>query len=77
MGYLIAGYVIFLLGMFCGAVLNPDEDCPARVIGFNCKGDNCDHRKSTLYGNMQNMALQAEKREKEKEINYWGGDKDA
>lgn len=64
-----------IIGMIVGRFFADDlsEDCPRRVLGFNCRAD-CDHRKSVLYGNMMHMAKQAEE---DKEKNLWGGSNNA
>lgn len=67
--YLIGGYVIFIIGMVCGALFNPEETCPRAVKGYNCLSNGCDHRKSTLYQAKLDMALGAEAAEREKLIN--------
>lgn len=76
---LVGIYIAFVVGIVVGAILNPEETCPAAVKGYNCKGDTCDHRKSTLYQAKLDMALGAEEdeRKREREQNLWGGDKDA
>lgn len=41
----------------------PDFDCPAVVLHYDCKGAGvCDHRKSTLYEAMATMARNAEQK---------------
>ncbi len=69
MGYLIGGYIIFLAGMFAGAIINPEETCPRAVKGYNCLGNDCDHRKSRLYQAKLDMALGAEEEARQKLIN--------
>lgn len=76
MSYIIVGYVLFLVGLVAGALFNHEEDCPKRVLGYSCAGENCDHRKSLLYTNMARMAQNAEEHEVEKGKNLWGGDND-
>ena len=70
---LVIAYAAFVVGAIFGKFFTDDEDCPRRVLHFNCKGSTCDHRKSVLYQNMANMAEQAEKAERDKERNMWGG----
>lgn len=52
-------------GMVIGYVVRAadEEDCPRRVLQYNCKGETCDHRQSVLYTNMASMARNAEERE--------------
>lgn len=65
-------FVTLIVGMILGGLLSEtsNEDCPKRVLGYNCSGDRCDHRKSVLYTNMARMAKGAEedaaKKEREK-----------
>lgn len=67
---IVVGLLIaFIVGFVFGAVWRPEEDCPAAVLGYDCNGETCDHRKSTLYGNMAIMARHAEKREREQQNN--------
>lgn len=71
MAYLIGGYIIFILGFIIGAVMNPEETCPKAVKGYRCAGEDCDHRKTTLYQAHLDMAQVAA--DQEKETNLWGG----
>lgn len=73
MSYIIGGYIIFLIGLFIGALFNREETCPKVVMGYDCSGEYCDHRKSVLYTNMAIMAKNHEERERENERNLWGG----
>jgi hypothetical protein len=63
----VAGGVI--VGMFIGRFFRePDfeNDCPQLELGYRCRGDLCDHRKSELY---KAKAVMAEEQEK----SYWRG----
>lgn len=62
---LFAIFLAFVIGCIVGAFWQPEEDCPSAVLGYDCQGDRCDHRKSQLYSNMAVMARHAEKREQE------------
>ena len=73
--YLIGLYAAFIAGGIVGALLNPEETCPRAVKGYNCFGDDCDHRLTTLYQAKLDMAKAAEEAEKNKDKNLWGGDK--
>lgn len=70
---IVAICIAVVVGMFIGRFFRDDENCPRVVLGFNCRGNICDHRKSELYRNKMNMALNAEERDKGK--NLWGGGK--
>lgn len=58
-----------IAGMVIGYTLRAtdEEDCPRRVLQYNCRGEGCDHRKSVLYTCMANMAQADEER------NLWDG----
>ena len=62
---LLGLFIAFVIGILVGAFWHPQEDCPSAVLGYDCDGDSCDHRKSQLYGNMAIMARHAEKREEQ------------
>lgn len=69
----VIGGICLIVGMIIGAFFKePADDCPRRVLGYNCMGDWCDHRKSVLYTNMASMARNDE--EREKDPNFWKGD---
>lgn len=64
------------IGLIAGMVIGrffrePDyeNDCPQLELGYRCRGDLCDHRKSELY---KAKAVMAKNREEEQR-NYWGG----
>lgn len=65
------GLVIGIL-VHIGHVKFADEDCPRCVLGYDCRGDRCDHRKSELYKAKAQMALNQEQRDDD--VNYWKGD---
>ena len=72
MAWLFIGLII---GMLVGRFFKDttiDEDCPANVYGYDCKGsDVCDHRPSELYRAKMQMALRQE--ERKDHVNYWKG----
>lgn len=72
---IVAICISVVVGMLIGRFFRDDENCPRRVLGYDCRGSRCDHRKSELYRNMMNMALGAEERERDKHKNLWGGGK--
>lgn len=63
----------FFIGVVVGVILHilwrgpVDEDCPANVYGYDCKGDNCDHRPSELYRAKLTMALRREKAQQQRD----------
>lgn len=64
-------FLAFVAGIVVCAMLSKEEDCPATVLGYDCQGDKCDHRKSELYKAKMNMALNQEQRDDD--VNYWRG----
>lgn len=57
----------FWIGIVVGIILHKlwvgdvDENCPANVYGYDCKGaDKCDHRRSELYKAKYTVALRRE-----------------
>lgn len=65
--------IALVVGMFIGRFFRePANSCPRVVLGYDCRGDGCDHRKSELYRNKMNMALASE--ERKADVNYWRGD---
>lgn len=73
---IIVASITWILGMITGRFLRPEEeDCPRRVLGYNCMGKHwCDHRESVLYTAMATMARNAEERGDDKDRNLWGGE---
>lgn len=69
---LIIGFIIGYLSYFMrpwGFESNElDTDCPAEVLGYECKNTDCDHRKSELYHAKATMADIAEKHSDERLI---------
>lgn len=45
LGWLIA---IGVVAIIVWAVTRPTVDCPRVVLGYNCKGDKCDHSEIEL-----------------------------
>lgn len=64
-------FVAFILGMIMGAMISKEEDCPRSVLGYDCRGDRCDHRKSELYQAKMQMAQNQER--SADDVNYWKG----
>lgn len=63
----------FILGCIFWASTSRENDCPLAELGYNCKGDACDHRKSELY---RAKATMAKNQEEYEERNFWKGDRD-
>lgn len=44
------GILIFLAGMFVGYLMGKyaEDECPRNILGYNCKGEMCDHSEQTL-----------------------------
>lgn len=43
---------MIILGMivafFIGYAMGNDEECPRIIVGWDCKGDRCDHSKEAI-----------------------------
>lgn len=53
----------FILGVWTDIVLRRENGCPLVELGYNCKGETCDHRLSELYKAKATMAQNQEEYE--------------
>lgn len=44
------GFVLMLIGGFIGYWIGRmhEPECPRMILGYNCKGETCDHSEKTL-----------------------------
>lgn len=71
---IVAICIAVVVGMIIGRFFRDEENCPRTVLGWDCRGNACDHRKSELYSAKATMARNAEEQAAK---NYWKGGNDA
>lgn len=50
-----------IIGMFIGRFFRPGKECPRNVLGYDCKGNKCDHSDSIYYEAKMHQAMNNER----------------
>lgn len=40
--------ISFICGVFAGYGFAPGNQCPRKILGYNCKGEDCDHSNAAI-----------------------------